>query len=30
MGQLSRRRFLAGAAATAAIVGRAPAVLGQR
>jgi len=29
MGQLSRRRFLAGATATAAIVGRAPAVLGQ-
>ena len=29
MGQLSRRGFLAGAAATAAIVGRAPAVLGQ-
>jgi multiple sugar transport system substrate-binding protein len=30
MGQLSRRRFLAGAAATAAIVARAPAVLGQQ
>jgi len=29
MGQLSRRHFLAGAAAAAATVGRAPAVLGQ-